>query len=83
MGEQVTTPLVRWIVRDTSSVGKPSCWNLVVGRGKKPRIVATAWDNGTWHTWDRNGHGGENSVEKTVKQAKVEAAASAIAQGFI
>ena len=50
---------------------------------KKKRHVATVWDNGVWHTWDREGSGGENSVEPTVAQAKVEAAASAIAQGFI
>lgn len=58
----------------------PGEWRLYV---KKKRHVATVWDNGVWHTWDREGSGGENSVEPTVAQAKVEAAASAIAQGFI
>ena len=58
-------------------------WELTVGRGKHPRVVATVWMNGTWHTWDRNGVGGENNKEKTIKRASVEAAASAIEQGFI
>jgi hypothetical protein len=55
-------------------------WRLYVSNR---RYVATVWPNGTWHTWDRDKCGAENSVESTVKQAKVEAAASAIAQGFI
>jgi hypothetical protein len=55
-------------------------WKLLVeDRGH----AASVWDNGTWHTWDRNGVGGENFIEKTVLRAKIEAAASAIAQGFI
>ncbi len=55
-------------------------WRLQVG---ERRYVATVWDNGTWHTWNRNNCGGENAQEKTVELAKIEAAASAIAQGFI
>lgn len=55
-------------------------WELTV-RGR--RVVATVWDNGVWHTWDRDGIGGENSKEETVERAKIEAAASAINQGFI
>lgn len=47
------------------------------------RVVATVYDNGVWHTWDHEGVGGENDMEDTVAKAKVEAAASAIAQGFI
>jgi hypothetical protein len=54
-------------------------WNLLV----QGRSAATVWDNGTWHTWDRQHTGGENSQETTVERAKIEAAASAIAQGFI
>lgn len=45
--------------------------------------VATVYSNGVWCTWDKNGVGGENSREQTVGRAKIEAAASAIAQGFI
>lgn len=70
-------PLVRWL--STGGGG----WMLVVGRGKKPRKVANVWANGVWHTWDRSGIGGENSSEPTIERAKVEAAASVIAQGFI
>lgn len=66
-------PLVEW-------VRWPGEWRLYV---KKKRCVATVWDNGVWHTWDRDDVGGENSQEPTVARAKVEAAASAIAQGFI
>jgi hypothetical protein len=61
-------------------------WHLMVRdslRSKKWRRAATVWANGVWHTWDRKGSGGENWREDTVKQAKIEAAASAIAQGFI
>ena len=46
------------------------------------RTIATVWANGHWHTWDRDGAGGENSVEQTVTRAKIEAAGSAILQGF-
>jgi hypothetical protein len=45
--------------------------------------AATVYDNGTWHTWNYDGVGGENSCEETVERAKIEAAASAIQQGFI
>lgn len=55
-------------------------WKLMVaGRGH----AASVWLNGTWHTWNPHGVGGENSSEETVAKAKIEAAASAIAQGFI
>lgn len=30
------------------------------------RCCATVWRNGTWHTWDKRGHGGENSTEQYV-----------------
>jgi hypothetical protein len=33
-----------------------------INRRKHP--CATVWRNGTWHTWDRNGYGGENSHER-------------------
>lgn len=68
-----TEPMLEWH-REGSE------WNLRV-RGK--RTVATVFDNGTWHTWDKRGNGGENASESTVTRAKIEAAAAAIAQGFI
>lgn len=58
-------------------------WQLMVTLDGRSRSAATVWANGTWHTWDRFGIGGENSQESTVERAKIEAAASAIAQGFI
>lgn len=51
--------------------------------GKYSRCVATVWANGAWFTWDQHGMGGEIGAEDSMKQAKVEAAASAIEQGFI
>ena len=55
--------------------------------------AATVWRNqhgeATWHTWDQQGGGGENDVEheatsdESCKRARIEAAASAIDQGFI
>jgi hypothetical protein len=44
---------------------------------------ATVWDNGTWHTWDEDGVGGENSREASVEEARNEALLSAVSQGFI
>lgn len=56
-------------------------WNLRVrGRESSP---ATVYETGTWHTWDRDGNGGENSSEKTIALAKKEATYSALRQGFI
>ena len=45
--------------------------------------AATVWENGSWHTWDQDGVGGENSREDTVSESKIEAMLSAINQGFI
>lgn len=64
-------------------------WDLVVRKQSWWRtrevVVANAWSNGIWHTFDENGNGGENDVEPHCnwKRAKIEAAASAIEQGFI
>lgn len=54
-------------------------WELRCGK----RVVANVYDNGTWHTWDQNGTGGENSQERSILMAKVEAEASVIRQKFI
>lgn len=78
-------PVLQWVFID-ALFPEPKIWKLMYGK-KKKRCVATVWQNmdkkGTWHTWDVNGVGGENWIEDTVAKAKVEAAASAIAQGFI
>ena len=62
-------------------------WELVVIESYRGRVAANVWENAsgraTWHTWDRDGQGGENSVEESVEQAKIEAAASVIQQEFI
>lgn len=80
----MSEPYVIWIeMGHDASMGKVVRWDLMVGRKGRRRSAATVWDNGTWHTWDKDGVGGENDVEKTVALAKIEAAASAIAQGFI
>lgn len=57
--------------------------DLVLTIDGHPRVVANVWSNGIWHTWDHRGAGGENSSEKTVRRAKIEAAAAVIDQGFI
>ena len=44
---------------------------------------ATVWFNGVWHTWDKDGTGGENGKERTMEEAIVEATHSAYKQGFI
>jgi hypothetical protein len=48
-----------------------------VARGR-----ASVWNNGTWHTWDRAGVGGENSREATVEDAMRAAEAALIRQGW-
>jgi len=78
---------VKWEYTTTGDL-KP-CWQLMVGHNEPRRSAATVWLTGVWHTWDENGVGGENSAEWTragkpdVNRAKIEAAAAAIAQGFI
>lgn len=42
--------------------------------------LATVWRNGTWHTWDAHGTGGENSHESDVEAAKREAVAALVRQ---
>jgi hypothetical protein len=44
---------------------------------------ATVWSNGTWHTWDEDGVGGENGREKTPELAKAAAMSAAFRQGFL
>jgi len=48
---------------------------------------ATIWKNSqgtfTWHTWDENGHGGENDVEDYLQEAKDQATLAAVRQGFL
>lgn len=71
-------PLVSWSQR------LPRTWELLVHEEAASRVVATVWSNGClWQTWDHDGTGGKNGVETNLERAKIEAAAAAIAQGFI
>lgn len=83
----MTEPTVRWVAANMDPItGNVTEWRLIVGKlmgRRKQRCVATVWANGTWHTWDHRGVGGENSKEETAERAKIEAAASAIAQSFV
>ncbi len=54
-------------------------WKLITPSGK---TAATVWSNGVWHTWDREGTGGENSEERSVPEAKRQAFAAVAVQGF-
>lgn len=54
-------------------------WELCQ-RGGKGRC--SVWLNGTWHTWDVHGVGGENGREATVEDAFREAEAAMIRQGW-
>lgn len=69
----------------TRRVAKVKPWRRSISEGSVcwKQSWATVWDNGTWHTWDENGVGGENSVEESVEAAKREAFESAMRQGFI
>jgi hypothetical protein len=74
----------RWIDRSVpgpvSSGGK---WELVDGRG---RDRATIWQNSedryTWHTWDTDGVGGENSEATSLNDAKRDCVAAIVCQGW-
>ena len=52
--ESLVRPLYRWVW----SV-KFQSWGLKTPFGKSK---ATVWPNGTWHTWDSDGGGLENSI---------------------
>jgi len=44
---------------------------------------ASVYNNCIWHTWDKDGVGGENSIGSSIEEAKHEAIKSAIKQGFL
>ena len=44
---------------------------------------ASVYNNCIWHTWDKDGVGGENSIGSSIAEAKHEAIKSAIKQGFL
>jgi hypothetical protein len=57
---------------------KPADWELFErGKGR-----ASVWLNGTWHTWDKDGVGGENAREESVEAAKAAAEDAIVRQGW-
>ncbi len=47
------------------------------------RARATVWPNGTWHTWGKDGAGGENDKEVDISDAKREAFHALERQGWV
>jgi hypothetical protein len=43
--------------------------------------AATVWSNGTWHTWHRDGVGGEYDRESSIEAAKAQALAAVLRAG--
>lgn len=66
-----------WQKRE-NPIGEPPEWSLISPSGV---LAATVWGNGTWHSWDRQGVGGENSQEDTVAEAKRQAFAAVALAG--
>jgi hypothetical protein len=74
-GRRLVRPLLRWHWHDG-----PQEWRLSIARFGKYR--ATVWPNGVWHTWDRDGIGGENGVAGEVWLAKAAAYDACIRQRY-
>lgn len=55
-------------------------WVLIDHKG---RVRANVWGNGTWHTWDEQGTGGENSSCVNIRDAKDQVLAAVMRQGWI
>lgn len=51
-------------------------------RFNAPRGSASVWPNGTWHTFDSDGQGGENASDETIEKAMDEAEAAISRQGW-
>lgn len=54
-------------------------WHLRDGRA---RVRAIVYPNGTWHTFDEHGVGGENAEEGSAGDAMVHAEHAVMAQGW-
>jgi hypothetical protein len=59
--------------------GVDESWRLLDERG---RNRCSVWENGTWHSWDERGVGGENAVARNVNEAKEQATMAVIRQGW-
>jgi hypothetical protein len=58
-------------------------WKLLDGRGRERATVwRTMGGEYVWHTWGVSGVGGENSGAPTLVQAKDEAVAAVVRQGW-
>ena len=53
--------------------GADATWSLWSPAGL---LAATVYQNGTWHTWDEDGVGGQNDSENLIGEAKRQAWAS-------
>lgn len=69
----------RWVRSPVGDIFGKHEWVLRDGRG---RNRANVYANGTWHTWDEHGTGGENSVCATVQDAMDQALAAVVRQGW-
>jgi hypothetical protein len=49
---------------------------------ERGRNRCTIWPNGTWHTWDTRGVGGENDTARSVSEAMEQATTAVIRQGW-
>lgn len=70
----MTAPRGVWVWRQEPDKRE---WSLLDGRG---RVRATVWDNGTWHTWDEDGVGGENGVCEFRDDARDQVVAAIVRQ---
>ena len=91
--------IVRWVVSKIEWHERPKEWQLMVaapGREKIPAATVFRNDDdgsgvfsATWHTWDIDGNGGQNWVQKAPTSdeacllARRAAAAAAIEQCFV
>ena len=63
---------------------KEPSWDLIAPSGKTAASVFLYSNNGfghCWFVWDENGIGGENSIEKSIGQAKITAESAVLRWG--
>ncbi len=72
----------RWIPSTTLSQREME-WHLRDGRGRERATVWSKRDGSfIWHTWDDMGTGGENSECTSLRDAKDQAMAAIVRQGW-
>ncbi len=73
----------RWKEVRSESIGIVGCWQLVDPmRHDRATIWVARSGEATWHTWDARGIGGENSVAASLDEAKDQAIAAIVRQGW-